>query len=82
MFNSDLSFFVQSLATTSIEELVETTFFFIYNLGLQPSEVDRLTTYEYMRYLTRYKEVRKQENEEGIPTIKSLMSLLGLGRKR
>ena len=63
MFNSDLSFFVQSLATTSIEELVETTFFFIYNLGLQPSEVDRLTTYEYMRYLTRYKEVRKQEME-------------------
>lgn len=51
------------LAGKTIEILVEDSFHMIYHAGIQPSEVDRLSTYEFNNYLKLLETQMKSDQE-------------------
>lgn len=67
--------------TSNLKDLVHSSFYITYNLGISPSEVDRLSTYEMREYmnLTRKKRNSEVEKESGI--LKSFMKILGLSKR-
>ena len=62
VFSSQETFFVL-LLSSDIEDLVEWSFQLTYYAGIQPSEVDRLSTYEFNKYIKLIKD-RVEENRE------------------
>lgn len=73
-----MNFFVLSL-TEPLNSLVESSFYLSYYVGLQPTEVDRLSTYEYRTYLELMNEAVRSEKEFSINLAKnfSVGNLLG-----
>lgn len=62
MYSSQETFFVLSL-TEDLEYLVESSFYLSYYSHIQPSEIDRLTTYEFRKYLDLMKDQVKSDRE-------------------
>lgn len=62
MYNSPVSFFVRTL-TSDIDTLIEESFYLSYYVGIQPSEVDKLSTREYRKYLHLMEEHVEAEKE-------------------
>lgn len=65
-----MSFFVQSL-TSNLEDIVSTSFYLSYHAGIQPSEVDRLTTYEFNKYVELLSENLKSDREYELDIAKN-----------
>lgn len=79
-----LRFFVQSLKS-SLRDLVENEFGLVVELGMAPSEIDRLTTYEFNSYLSLLRRKIDADNEEKKAMIKALgplAAILSLGKGR
>lgn len=64
--------------TTSLENLLDSTFFLMYHLKISPTEIDNLTTYEMRRYINMLRENLKSERESESSIIGTLFKLLGL----
>lgn len=71
-----MTFFVH-LLTSELKYIVEQSFYLTYYVGIQPSEVDHLTTYEFNEYLKMLNKVKKDEQEHEMEMAK-LTSFRGI----
>lgn len=76
IFNSELDFFVLGM-TSNIKDLTDSTFYLSYHAGIQPSEVDKLTTHEMRDYISLTKDRVKSETEEASSIASFFSKLLG-----
>lgn len=81
MYSSRTASFVQTL-TSDIKDLVEASFYLSYYVGIQPSEIDRLSTYEFNRYIDLMNEQVKSDKEYALTMAQSygMAGFLGAGR--
>lgn len=67
--------------TSDLSDLIRTSFYLMYHLNLQPSEVDTLSTYEVREYLNLLRENKKIEAENDSNIFKLFKKLFGLTGK-
>lgn len=54
------------LLAGNLENILEASFFLIYNAHIQPSEIDNLTTYEFEHYINYLKDYLKTDREREV----------------
>lgn len=74
--------FVLILAS-NLEDIIESSFYLSYYANIQPSEIDKLTTYEFDRYMELLnKQVREDRDYEfTVARMTGIGSLLGAGKE-
>lgn len=70
-----MDFFVHLLAG-NLEDIIHSSFYLSYYAGIQPSEVDKLTTYEFRQYMDLLEEQVKadKERESQVSNLNNLLS--------
>lgn len=71
MYISQVTSFVLTLQGSSLENIIESAFQLSYYVGIQPSEVDRLTTYEFRSYLSLLDKYESQEKDYQLTIAKN-----------
>ena len=75
-----MTFFVLTLAGNSLENIIESSFYLSYYAHIQPSEIDKLSTYEFNEYMKLLNEQVKDDREfdmklSGLSRMSNLMSI-------
>lgn len=73
-----MTFFVHILSS-DLQILIESCFYLSYYANIQPSEVDKLTTFEFNKYMELLNKSRERDREEDVNLAKlsSFGGLLG-----
>ena len=66
--------------TNRLDDIIETSFYLSYYLGLQTSEIDNLTTYEVRSYINLLNPLLENESKKDSSILGALGSLFG-GKK-
>lgn len=59
------------LLSGSIEDIVSTSFYLSYHMKMQPSEVDRLSTYEFNTYVELLNKQLQDEREYELKLVQN-----------
>lgn len=81
MYNSPQISFVLILAG-DLESVVESSFYLSYHAGIQPSEVDRLSTYEFNKYMELLNNQVKSDKEYEMTIAQTYGGLGGFLNRR
>lgn len=76
MLDSLVSFFVQLLAG-DLEYILESSFYLSYYAHMQPSEIDRLSTYEFRKYVKLMSEQVKADRDYNLSIAQNYGGGLG-----
>lgn len=67
--------------TSNLDDIIESSFYLSYHAGIQPSEVDKLTTYEFRKYIMFLNDKVKEDMEFDVTLAKNF-GVGGLLRQR
>lgn len=67
--------------TSNLDDIIESSFYLSYHAGIQPSEVDKLTTYEFRKYIMLLNDKVKEDMEFDVTLAKNF-GVGGLLRQR